>query len=183
MQPRWSFLLGGIIYRPWEKLSSALLFFLCCQLLSWLLCFCYFPANGALPDDLQQGLLLVVGYATCSQPSWWGSTVKTSMVCAGGDGVTSSCNVSPENTTLRAWFDTTRPDGKESFKLLKLWLPLTAFPLLLRGTLVAHWTVRVQMADGKCMALSALALLLAATIIGSLLSSPGSLLTTAGSSR
>uniref|UniRef100_A0A8C2Y835 pancreatic elastase II n=1 Tax=Coturnix japonica TaxID=93934 RepID=A0A8C2Y835_COTJA len=48
--------------------------------------------NGALPDDLQQGLLLVVGYATCSQPSWWGSTVKTSMVCAGGDGITSSCN-------------------------------------------------------------------------------------------
>uniref|UniRef100_A0A8C9F8R8 pancreatic elastase II n=1 Tax=Pavo cristatus TaxID=9049 RepID=A0A8C9F8R8_PAVCR len=48
--------------------------------------------NGALPDDLQQGLLLVVDYATCSRPSWWGSTVKTNMVCAGGDGITSSCN-------------------------------------------------------------------------------------------
>ncbi|XP_038022712.1 chymotrypsin-like elastase family member 2A [Anas platyrhynchos] len=48
--------------------------------------------NGALPDKLQQGLLLVVSYATCSSPSWWGSTVKTSMVCAGGDGITSSCN-------------------------------------------------------------------------------------------
>ncbi|NXG45279.1 CEL2A elastase, partial [Psilopogon haemacephalus] len=48
--------------------------------------------NGALPDDLQQGLLLVVDYATCSKPSWWGSIVKTSMVCAGGDGVISSCN-------------------------------------------------------------------------------------------
>ncbi|XP_072210373.1 chymotrypsin-like elastase family member 2A [Excalfactoria chinensis] len=48
--------------------------------------------NGALPDELQQGLLLVVDYATCSQPSWWGSSVKTSMVCAGGDGITSSCN-------------------------------------------------------------------------------------------
>ncbi|XP_074969802.1 chymotrypsin-like elastase family member 2A isoform X2 [Phalacrocorax aristotelis] len=48
--------------------------------------------NGALPDDLQQGLLLVVDYATCSKPSWWGRTVKTTMVCAGGDGITSSCN-------------------------------------------------------------------------------------------
>ncbi|KAF4018560.1 hypothetical protein G4228_010288 [Cervus hanglu yarkandensis] len=48
--------------------------------------------NGALPDILQQGELLVVDYATCSQPSWWGSTVKTNMICAGGDGVTSSCN-------------------------------------------------------------------------------------------
>lgn len=68
--------------------------------------------------------------------------MKTSMVCAGGDGITSSCNVSPENTNLRVWFDTTRPDGKESLKhkeeLLTLWLPLTAFPLLLRGILVAH---------------------------------------------
>uniref|UniRef100_A0A8C9F8P1 pancreatic elastase II n=1 Tax=Pavo cristatus TaxID=9049 RepID=A0A8C9F8P1_PAVCR len=54
---------------------------------------CYWEmANGALPDDLQQGLLLVVDYATCSRPSWWGSTVKTNMVCAGGDGITSSCN-------------------------------------------------------------------------------------------
>uniref|UniRef100_A0A8C0J6X5 pancreatic elastase II n=1 Tax=Chelonoidis abingdonii TaxID=106734 RepID=A0A8C0J6X5_CHEAB len=48
--------------------------------------------NGALPDILQQGPLVVVDYATCSLPSWWGSTVKTTMVCAGGDGVISSCN-------------------------------------------------------------------------------------------
>uniref|UniRef100_I3MWU7 pancreatic elastase II n=1 Tax=Ictidomys tridecemlineatus TaxID=43179 RepID=I3MWU7_ICTTR len=48
--------------------------------------------NGASPDILQQGLLLVVNYATCSSASWWGSSVKTTMVCAGGDGVTSSCN-------------------------------------------------------------------------------------------
>ncbi|OWK08627.1 CTRC [Cervus elaphus hippelaphus] len=53
--------------------------------------------NGALPDILQQGELLVVDYATCSQPSWWGSTVKTNMICAGGDGVTSSCNVIANN--------------------------------------------------------------------------------------
>uniref|UniRef100_A0A8D2PYH5 pancreatic elastase II n=1 Tax=Varanus komodoensis TaxID=61221 RepID=A0A8D2PYH5_VARKO len=48
--------------------------------------------NGPLPDILQQGLLLVVDHATCTQPSWWGSTVKTTMVCAGGDGNISSCN-------------------------------------------------------------------------------------------
>ncbi|XP_007523789.2 chymotrypsin-like elastase family member 2A, partial [Erinaceus europaeus] len=48
--------------------------------------------NGVLPDILQQGHLLVVDYATCSSPGWWGSTVKTNMVCAGGDGVISSCN-------------------------------------------------------------------------------------------
>ena len=51
-------------------------------------------ASGALPDVLQQGELLAVDSATCSQPGWWGSTVKTSMICAGGDGVISSCNVS-----------------------------------------------------------------------------------------
>lgn len=54
-------------------------------------------ANGATPDVLQQGRLLVVDYATCSSASWWGSSVKTNMVCAGGDGVTSSCNVSIHN--------------------------------------------------------------------------------------
>lgn len=51
-------------------------------------------ANGNSPDTLRQGRLLVVDYATCSSASWWGSSVKSSMVCAGGDGVTSSCNVS-----------------------------------------------------------------------------------------
>uniref|UniRef100_A0A8C5NKG2 pancreatic elastase II n=1 Tax=Junco hyemalis TaxID=40217 RepID=A0A8C5NKG2_JUNHY len=48
--------------------------------------------NGPLPDKLQQGRLLVVNYATCSSASWWGTTVKSTMVCAGGDGVISSCS-------------------------------------------------------------------------------------------
>uniref|UniRef100_A0A8D0HDU1 pancreatic elastase II n=1 Tax=Sphenodon punctatus TaxID=8508 RepID=A0A8D0HDU1_SPHPU len=48
--------------------------------------------NGPLPNILQQGLLPVVDHNTCSSSSWWGSTVKTNMVCAGGDGVISSCN-------------------------------------------------------------------------------------------
>ncbi|XP_038603225.1 chymotrypsin-like elastase family member 2A [Tachyglossus aculeatus] len=38
------------------------------------------------------GRLLVVDFQTCSSSSWWGSSVKTNMVCAGGDGVISSCN-------------------------------------------------------------------------------------------
>ncbi|KAM6312931.1 chymotrypsin-C-like [Podargus strigoides] len=48
--------------------------------------------NGPLADVLQQALLPVVDHATCSQRDWWGSTVRTTMVCAGGDGVVSGCN-------------------------------------------------------------------------------------------
>ncbi|XP_011932471.1 PREDICTED: chymotrypsin-like elastase family member 2A [Cercocebus atys] len=47
--------------------------------------------NGPDSDVLQQGRLLVVDYDTCSSPDWWGSIVKPCMICAGGDGVTSSC--------------------------------------------------------------------------------------------
>ncbi|KAL8198569.1 UNVERIFIED_CONTAM: hypothetical protein K2H54_016557 [Gekko kuhli] len=48
--------------------------------------------NGPISDDLQQALLPIVDHQTCSQRDWWGSTVRTTMVCAGGDGVTSGCN-------------------------------------------------------------------------------------------
>ncbi|XP_068026021.1 LOW QUALITY PROTEIN: chymotrypsin-C [Melanerpes formicivorus] len=48
--------------------------------------------NGPLADNLQQALLPVVDYATCSQWDWWGSNVRETMVCAGGDGVVSGCN-------------------------------------------------------------------------------------------
>ncbi|NXC19849.1 CTRC protein, partial [Corythaeola cristata] len=48
--------------------------------------------GGPLADVLQQALLPVVDYATCSQRDWWGSYVLTTMVCAGGDGVVASCN-------------------------------------------------------------------------------------------
>lgn len=50
-------------------------------------------ANGPIADNLQQGFLPVVDHATCTQKDWWGSMVKPSMVCAGGDGVISGCNV------------------------------------------------------------------------------------------
>ncbi|XP_031517194.1 chymotrypsin-like elastase family member 2A, partial [Papio anubis] len=48
--------------------------------------------NGTLPDVLQQCRVLVVDCANCSSSGWWGRTMKTSMICAEGDGVTSSCN-------------------------------------------------------------------------------------------
>ncbi|XP_020636785.1 chymotrypsin-C [Pogona vitticeps] len=48
--------------------------------------------NGPLADTLQQALLPVVDYSTCSKWNYWGSSVKETMVCAGGDGVKSGCN-------------------------------------------------------------------------------------------
>ncbi|KAM4797281.1 chymotrypsin-like elastase family member 1 [Rhinophrynus dorsalis] len=47
--------------------------------------------NGSLAATLQQAPLPVVAHSTCSSGSYWGSTVKSTMVCAGGDGVRSGC--------------------------------------------------------------------------------------------
>ncbi|XP_069467054.1 proproteinase E-like [Ambystoma mexicanum] len=47
--------------------------------------------GGPLPAILQQALLPAVDHAHCTQRDWWGSTVKTNMVCAGGD-VKAGCN-------------------------------------------------------------------------------------------
>ncbi|XP_048824011.1 chymotrypsin-C-like [Lagopus muta] len=48
--------------------------------------------NGPLAEVLMQAVLPVVDYATCSQRTWWGSLVTTSMLCAGGDGQVGACN-------------------------------------------------------------------------------------------
>nr|XP_005988760.1 PREDICTED: chymotrypsin-C [Latimeria chalumnae] len=48
--------------------------------------------NGPIADKLQQALMPVVDHATCSKPDWWGFGVRTSMVCAGGDGIVAGCN-------------------------------------------------------------------------------------------
>uniref|UniRef100_A0A8D2BDK9 Peptidase S1 domain-containing protein n=1 Tax=Sciurus vulgaris TaxID=55149 RepID=A0A8D2BDK9_SCIVU len=57
---------------------------------------CYVTGWGRLQSKCSPGAPRAccwVDYATCSSPSWWGqSSVKTNMVCAGGDGVISSCN-------------------------------------------------------------------------------------------
>ncbi|NWU73819.1 CELA1 elastase, partial [Pterocles burchelli] len=47
--------------------------------------------NGQISRVLLQAYLPVVDYQTCSSASYWGSTVKNTMVCAGGDGVRSGC--------------------------------------------------------------------------------------------
>ncbi|XP_027563495.1 chymotrypsin-like elastase family member 1, partial [Neopelma chrysocephalum] len=47
--------------------------------------------NGQLSSVLLQAYLPVVDYQTCSSSAYWGSTVKNTMVCAGGDGVRSGC--------------------------------------------------------------------------------------------
>lgn len=36
----------------------------------------------------------VADHATCSKLDWWGIAVRTTMVCAGGDGIVAGCNVS-----------------------------------------------------------------------------------------
>nr|XP_055023652.1 chymotrypsin-like elastase family member 2A [Misgurnus anguillicaudatus] len=48
--------------------------------------------NGPIADNLQQALLPVVDYETCSKSDWWGSQVTRNMICAGGDGIVSGCN-------------------------------------------------------------------------------------------
>ncbi|XP_062888941.1 proproteinase E-like [Mobula hypostoma] len=40
--------------------------------------------GGPLPEKLQQALLPIVDHQTCEQRDWWGSSVRTTMVCAGG---------------------------------------------------------------------------------------------------
>ncbi|KAG5275195.1 hypothetical protein AALO_G00144650 [Alosa alosa] len=47
--------------------------------------------GGSLSSQLKQAYLPVVGHSTCSSSGWWGSTVKNTMVCAGG-GSDSGCN-------------------------------------------------------------------------------------------
>ncbi|XP_029008030.1 elastase-1-like isoform X2 [Betta splendens] len=47
--------------------------------------------GGPLSPQLKQASLPVVDHATCSRSDWWGSTVKTTMVCGGG-GAEAGCN-------------------------------------------------------------------------------------------
>ncbi|KAL0977929.1 hypothetical protein UPYG_G00163400 [Umbra pygmaea] len=47
--------------------------------------------GGSLSPTLKQAYLPSVDHKTCSSPDWWGSTVKTTMVCGGG-GANSGCN-------------------------------------------------------------------------------------------
>ncbi|TRY55615.1 hypothetical protein DNTS_021495 [Danionella cerebrum] len=53
---------------------------------------CYISGWGRLSSKLQQALMPAVDHATCSRSDWWGSSVKESMICAGGDGIVAGCN-------------------------------------------------------------------------------------------
>ncbi|XP_029990517.1 elastase-1-like [Sphaeramia orbicularis] len=47
--------------------------------------------GGPLSPQLKEAFLPLVDHATCSRSDWWGSTVKTTMVCGGG-GAEAGCN-------------------------------------------------------------------------------------------
>uniref|UniRef100_A0A3P8YIT4 pancreatic elastase n=1 Tax=Esox lucius TaxID=8010 RepID=A0A3P8YIT4_ESOLU len=47
--------------------------------------------NGSLSNSLKQARLPIVDHQTCSRPDWWGSSLKTTLICAGG-GSDSGCN-------------------------------------------------------------------------------------------
>lgn len=63
----------------------------CCSSCSPLLCLP--TADGGMSTRMRQVLLRSVDHQTCTSSGWWGSTVKTNMICAGG-GSQSGCNVS-----------------------------------------------------------------------------------------
>ncbi|XP_037828934.1 chymotrypsin-like elastase family member 3B isoform X2 [Kryptolebias marmoratus] len=51
-----------------------------CYITGWGRLYC-----GPRATTLQQALLPVVDHSVCSQSDWWGSSVRATMVCAGGD--------------------------------------------------------------------------------------------------
>ncbi|KAM9321184.1 chymotrypsin-like elastase family member 1 [Gastrophryne carolinensis] len=51
----------------------------------------YTDTNGSVAAVLQEAPLPVVSFEVCSTNTYWGRTVKTSMVCAGGNGIHSGC--------------------------------------------------------------------------------------------
>jgi len=58
-----------------------------CHLTGWGLT----STGGNISAQLKQAYLPLVDHKTCTSSGWWGSTVKTSMVCGGG-GADSGCN-------------------------------------------------------------------------------------------
>uniref|UniRef100_A0A3Q3MN96 chymotrypsin n=1 Tax=Labrus bergylta TaxID=56723 RepID=A0A3Q3MN96_9LABR len=54
-------------------------------------------SGGPRAITLQQAILPVVDHSTCSQSDWWGSSAKTTMVCAGGESK-SACHVRNNHT-------------------------------------------------------------------------------------
>ena len=85
--------LSSAFVRVWEGLRGSGRFFPWTASGADLQCCVSCSANGQLAQTLQQAYLPSVDYDTCSRTSYWGSIVKNTMVCAGGDGVRSGCQV------------------------------------------------------------------------------------------
>ncbi|XP_039971865.1 elastase-1-like isoform X2 [Xiphias gladius] len=47
--------------------------------------------GGSMSARMRQAYLPIVDHQTCTSSGWWGSTIKTTMICAGG-GARSGCN-------------------------------------------------------------------------------------------
>ncbi|XP_059184841.1 elastase-1-like [Centropristis striata] len=47
--------------------------------------------GGVMSNRMREAYLPVVDHETCTSSGWWGSTIKTTMICAGG-GAQSACN-------------------------------------------------------------------------------------------
>lgn len=95
-----------------------------------------------MPDKLQQALLPVVEHSVCSRSDWWGGTVKSTMVCAGGD-VVSGCNVCEGSNKLKTC-------SRQKWRKVSYFTHCSC--LSLRETLEALWTAWVRMVSGTSRA-------------------------------
>lgn len=96
-------------------------------------------ANGQLAQTLQQAYLPTVDYATCSSPSYWGSTVKNTMVCAGGDGARSGCQVNTCRKCLKSHPRSLPSLPTTSHLFLTRYSTLTPHVQIQLSTLVSEW--------------------------------------------
>lgn len=183
IQPLGSFLPGGTVSRSWEKHINVVLFFLQWQLVVWFCCFSFLTANGALPDDLQQGVLLVVDYALAPSlatgeaqwnPSWFALVGMESPPCVRWVQRTPLLGLGFRHK--QAWWDW-KPKNHPR-RSYSHWLPLPVFHLPPRGL---WWPFYSQGAGaGEGHGVISIALFLAAVVISSIMSSLRSLLDPAG---
>ena len=90
-----------------------------------------FLAGGPRPAKLQQALLPVVEPSVCARSDWWGSSVRTTMVCAGGDSK-SACHV---NQTRRLIESSVQHQPHTSFSLAFLSFNKLTLPFKSLGSL------------------------------------------------
>lgn len=125
--------------RAWEGLRECGRFFPLDSIWGWSPMLVSCLANGQLAQTLQQAYLPTVDYATCSSSSYWGSTVKTTMVCAGGDGARSGCQVNTCRKSLKShpWTLPSLPTTSHLF--LTRYVTFTPHVQLQLSTLVSEW--------------------------------------------